>query len=457
MAELNEEQLLLLSNLMYYNGSANKNETVGEIVNEMVADARAGKTSKFAGGFESSPENIEKIAAAIQNDPELSNLIVVDSINEEGARASCFVNETGEATIAIEGTGGTYHAWSDNFQGAYQSDTTDQRAVAEFVNRQTDAYTDITVTGHSKGGNLAQYATVVCGDNIDRCVSFDGQGFSDEFLRKYDSEIQVNSGKIKSISAEGDYVNILLASIAGETVYLETSNSDFINNHSPYYLWEKNTGKMENGEFSETVEQSNCSKALDFLADKLIQTIDTQNPFTELIIMNLLGFIVAGLMSGDFKDGIVEDILNHIIDIFDDAIHDSSFMKNLPFWNPGWNIVEQYTYWKNEIIQAYRKYVNDHMKNQSTLANGHMFTGDTEMFDLVISNLDQCAEQLSTICDSIDNVRLDGALKLLFSYKLKSYGGAIRTEANNMINLQNGLKNINEVYTNTENTNMQVG
>ena len=50
-------------------------------------------------------------------------------------------------------------------------------------------YDSITVAGHSKGGNKAQYVTVLS-DKVDRCISMDGQGFSQEFIDKYYAEIQ---------------------------------------------------------------------------------------------------------------------------------------------------------------------------------------------------------------------------------------------------------------------------
>ena len=43
-------------------------------------------------------------------------------------------------------------------------------------------YTDITVTGHSKGGNMSQYATVMCSGQVSKCISFDGQGFNKDFI-----------------------------------------------------------------------------------------------------------------------------------------------------------------------------------------------------------------------------------------------------------------------------------
>ena len=49
-------------------------------------------------------------------------------------------------------------------------------------------------------------------DSVDRCVSFDGQGFSDEFYEKYADQIAHNKNKIVNCSAESDYVNFLLLS-----------------------------------------------------------------------------------------------------------------------------------------------------------------------------------------------------------------------------------------------------
>lgn len=421
MAELNEEQLLLLDNLMYYSGSA-EHKYVWEIAEDMIENARQGEVSKFSGGFESNMENAEAIGKAILNDPELCSLIVGDSINTEGVRASCFVDESGEATIAIRGTGGYYEPWVDNFQGAYQSDTTDQKALAAFVNEQAEDYANITITGHSKGGNLAQYATVVCGDKIDRCVSFDGQGFGDEFLEKYEKEIKANRGKIKSVCAEGDFVNILLFSIAGETVYLETGTI-WMDNHSSYYLWKKNAGKMKNGAFSETVEQSILIKIIDKALDDLVRKIDKADPIVELILVNVLGGMVGNLMSGAIDFSLIPDIRKQIENAY-------NFMNNT----------------RNHIIDL----IND-SRSRSVSVSCYFISVDTGVLDRSLSEMEQCVKRMEAICDTIDAMKLDGELKLLFNSKLKKYKYAIENEANNMRSLKNGLREIYFTYENTEN------
>lgn len=450
MAELNEEQLLLLDNLMYYSDSA-KSGNVQCIVERMIADAKAGNTDSFSGGFESNLENVIEFGEAILKDPELCNLTIVDSVNTEGVRASCFVDVAGEAIIAIRGTGGTYEAWSDNFQGAYQSDTDAQMELADFVNRQAETYSDITITGHSKGGNMAQYATVVCGDAIDRCVSFDGQGFGDEFLRKYDKEIQANAGKIKSVCASGDYVNILLFSIAGETVYLETNNESFVDNHSSFYLWKSNSGQMENGEFSNTVEQSLISKGLDAIADSLIMAVDRSNPLWELLVVNIIGSGVAMLMSKDDFGKNLDNIYNHLIDIIQDTMRSDNMFSLITSWIPGWSVVEELSYLKNLIQSLINK-----IEKQENGNGRHSLSISTEAMDDALIQIQLCINEIGKISDKLDGVKLDGKINLLMGYKLKNQKKSVENVEIKMQNLHTGLEQICDLYMNTEKINIQL-
>jgi hypothetical protein len=77
------------------------------------------------------------------------------------------------------------------------------------------------VLGHSKGGNLAQYVTVVSGIDVDHCYTVDGQGFNYSFQLKYAAQIALMSGNITTLTGAADFVNILLNSISGTTVYYE--------------------------------------------------------------------------------------------------------------------------------------------------------------------------------------------------------------------------------------------
>ena len=294
MAELSEEQLLLLDNLMYYDGAANTYASVRDIALQAIETAKNYDKSSFAfsGGFETSPEQMIEIANAILQDDTLCNLVVSDSINSDAVRATCFVDANGDATIAIRGTGGSFEAWDDNLQGMRDIDTKSQKEIQKFVHKQGEYYDNITITGHSKGGNLAQYATVVEGDKIDRCVSFDGQGFNDKFCEKYRDEIAANRKKIKSISGDKDIVNTLLNSIAGSTVYLETEEG--YNAHGSYAMWKKNEGTIIDGKYAKTIAQNEYVKKFGDTLNGLAKKISELPGVTEEKVVDVLGGI-AGL------------------------------------------------------------------------------------------------------------------------------------------------------------------
>ena len=69
----------------------------------------------------------------------------------------------------------------DSAMTKYEDLKTDEDKAVYIKNLPKEYGNNITVTGHFKGGNKAQYVTIVT-DRIGRCVSFDGQGFSKEFL-----------------------------------------------------------------------------------------------------------------------------------------------------------------------------------------------------------------------------------------------------------------------------------
>ena len=74
-----------------------------------------------------------------------------------------------------------------------------ERYMREIAEKYADDYGTIGVTGHSLGGNLATHATLTAPDSVSgklECTSFDGPGFSDEYLKKHREDIEKNADKI---------------------------------------------------------------------------------------------------------------------------------------------------------------------------------------------------------------------------------------------------------------------
>lgn len=152
--------------------------------------------------------------------------------------ALCFTDgseSTSAAIIAYKGTTGETE-WADNVGAAYSEKTPPQEAALEFATKMSNKYSDITVTGHSKGANKAMYVSVFV-PAVTRCVCFDGQGFSAEFYKNPTvwRNIKERASIITNYALSSDFVHILLNHIPGsKQYYCEGYGVDGImENHSP--------------------------------------------------------------------------------------------------------------------------------------------------------------------------------------------------------------------------------
>ncbi len=166
------------------------------------------------------------------NDEMLGSLKVVKyiDINEKseprpdiliGHRVVCFKDIYNRAYVVYRGTASDAE-WQDNGEGMLISDTVQQIAAAKFiyeVKEELDVES-IIVAGHSKGANKAQYVTLaIPEDYIDYCLSLDGQGFSTQFMDKYQENIRQRRNKISLIAEQRDFVNCLGHYIENTTFY----------------------------------------------------------------------------------------------------------------------------------------------------------------------------------------------------------------------------------------------
>ena len=338
--ELSERQLLLLDEFMYSDiAPSSQNMTLqmaterftdssGNISTELIQQAIDNKTLNLSGDLVGKPEDVAHVLNEIRSDPQLSTLRI-DSTTPEytgSIRGACFVDKSGDATVAFRGTGGSYQQWSNNFEGYGDVSQQSERDAAAFINSLP--YNNITVTGHSNGGNQAMYATVVCGDKIDRCVSYEGQGGSKEFMQEYAGEIAQNQNKITNICGSRDFVNPVLISFAGTTRYVESDSSILFGmlDHGGYGILtagDRNGSFDSNGNFKESafVEQSYIGKAVDIVTNVLAEMSDIPvvGPALELFA-DLAGGVIGMAISGNLGLDIFDPSswkahLNHFSDV----------------------------------------------------------------------------------------------------------------------------------------------
>lgn len=132
--------------------------------------------------------------------------------DNDGSGTVGYVFETGDghATVAFRGSedGNLMEIvddWARSDAGLILGETTGHNAVRTFMSqhaKELRRYESLSVTGHSLGGNLAEFMTIVSDEygldqKITQCTSLDGPGFTEEFLEQHAAQIQKMNGKMK--------------------------------------------------------------------------------------------------------------------------------------------------------------------------------------------------------------------------------------------------------------------
>lgn len=307
MEQLSNEELLFLSNLMHMrkegtlkNIWTNKNldnkVTIGamlDYINDDTLEKLKNSDKTYDG--EISGAEWAAMLEKIKSNEKICSLKLVDlERDDKKALSVCLEDPSGNKYVVFRGTAAG--EWPDNFMGGYLADTEQQLRALAFVERQNGSH--ITVVGHSKGGNKAKYVAIRS-DKVDRCVSFDGQGFSAAFFEKYGPLIEKNKYKITCFALDYDFVNILLTDIYNEKKYVNGHGVDGMNfqqNHSPNSLFNKEFG------FDECLQ----SYSMDSLHKFFNYIINTGDPQEVSALMDYLGGIAnvfMGKKPPEYKEG----------------------------------------------------------------------------------------------------------------------------------------------------------
>lgn len=310
--ELSTEQVLLLENLMYMGNKSPFTEvsTAFDSVGDWINSIDVSRLSEYTENDSFiTAEDWGNIITAVKNDSTLMNMSIAATHSEAGVGGSAvFINkESGEAVVAFRGTGS--HEWKDNFIGGGPTGASDgvstpqQESALDWYQKVydecgLDSYS-VTVTGHSKGGNKAKYIAIM--DNtVDRCISYDGQGFSDEFMEKYADKIAERQNCISNHNVDHDYVNFLLNDVGDTTFYkgYGLGEGGFLENHCPNTFLNFD----ENGGFTLDVApggQAAEIKALNEFLNSYLRSLPSDKRAKAL---ELVGTMVEGGFNGQGID-----------------------------------------------------------------------------------------------------------------------------------------------------------
>ena len=214
---------------------------------------------------------------AVKNEEIGSLKICCQSVNmgyDSGTAACTFQSSDGNSYYVVyRGTGDG--EWPDNGIGMTDAATIQQNRALSYFEEVVEKMdigkeNQVIVTGHSKGGNKAQFVTMETRyeNLVDACYSVDGQGFSDAAINKWkdrygNEKYDKRREKIYGIHGENDYVSVLGSSVilAGHIRYIKTpvEKTNFAGYHDIKYMFASLTADEETGNYITTFHgRKNC-------------------------------------------------------------------------------------------------------------------------------------------------------------------------------------------------------
>ena len=265
---------------------------------------------------------------AVEGNDSLKKMVLVDqsSTNKSGKwtddliQACTFRDADGNYYVTYRGTGDG--RWADNGDGMTAPSTEMQEAAAEYFDEMAEKYLidasnqgkQIIVTGHSKGGNEAQYVYMASKHEeiIDYCISLDGQGFShsaiQNFQDRFGDEYAEKLENMYSVNGTNDFVHDLGIPIIPEenTFFVGTSGEGFNSYHALEHMVGSEDGTFTglswtDPETGEPYEQGPIGQ----LAHQISETMMQMNP------EDLNGAAIAVMIFVDAgMNGHIEDLIN---------------------------------------------------------------------------------------------------------------------------------------------------
>ena len=333
------DELLLIENLTYFEGIFPftdildaKGMTVREFINNIDLDKvdLEFEYASLMNGFD-----FKNLVLAVKRHDTIMDSFIVDTHIDTaygggGGKSAVFINENEkEAVVAFRGTAA--NEWTDDFVASAQIDSLQQINALEWYRQMLHKHKlknyYITVTGHSKGGNKAKYITIL-NNTVNRCVSFDGQGFSDVFMMHYKEKILKRQDIIENHNVDYDYVNILLNDIGSRTYYhgYDYGKGGFAEAHCPNTFFDFG----DDGEYNMRVNPRGQAPEMQIL-DQFINSMSRSDVSEKERVetAQLLGILIEKAFAIKGSD---ENSISDYISFMCDLIRDEKYSNNMAYF-----------------------------------------------------------------------------------------------------------------------------
>lgn len=208
--------------------------------------------------------------------PCFRNLEVIDftydfSPIEEKQFAAITYRLNDQLFIAYRGTDATVLGWKEDFNMSFEKDVPSQRSSVHYLDRIAKRTSeDLYIGGHSKGGNLAVYASAFClprnQRRVKRVFNYDGPGFHSDIIASM-GYLQILARTTKYIPGSSMIGKLLLTLEIEEIVQ---SNQVSIFQHSAY------TWQIEANHFKTRKDTSISSKKFTRSIQRWLEMMDVK-------------------------------------------------------------------------------------------------------------------------------------------------------------------------------------
>lgn len=165
---------------------------------------------------------------------------VMDPVNNTQFSVTSYILDTGTEVVAFRGTDTSVAGWKEDCMTSYSLEIPSQKLALEYLNSR-QGKSNLIVTGHSKGGNLAIYSAAKCTKDVLNRIAgiynFDGPGFC--FDIKETENYSTIAGHIHSYIPGSSIVGMLLNHVQDYKVVV-SSNAGIMQHYAFYWLIKDN-------------------------------------------------------------------------------------------------------------------------------------------------------------------------------------------------------------------------
>ncbi len=146
-----------------------------------------------------------------------------------GFAAIAIKDPENNVTVATRGTEGfDIRDVAADLELAFSISTSQQEEMEKFMQSlEEEGYEGYYFTGHSLGGNLANYGAITLNpiSKVKGVVTFNAPGFNEAFMSKYIAEIHTIYNKVNNYQNEYDYVSSIMF-VPGTVTIIESSKKE---------------------------------------------------------------------------------------------------------------------------------------------------------------------------------------------------------------------------------------